>query len=376
MKSTTAIELDTILAHLDRLVAADSSDPVATMTAAHPAMVYAAGVLREAGCVVECTDLGYGCVNLLAVRGEPTTLLNCHLDTVLPNPNWTRDPFVLSVEGDRVYGLGACDIKGAAACMLAVAQASNAPIAVLFTSDEEAGKGMCVETFLGEHGQRWSSVVVAEPTGSKCVLQHRGFTSFELEFVGTAGHTSGADASTDSAIHKALAWGHHALELARPGEPLDGARFNIGLMTGGTASNVIAASSRVRFGFRPPPTRDAPARTAHCIEALHDLLPDDGSATWTDRFIAPALVHDPSVLRIVEAWGIEVGEDVDFWTEAALFAAGGLPSVVLGPGDIAQAHTADEYVSLDQLSRCADAYARVIASGSNIPVMSGGAHAS
>lgn len=375
MITASAIELDTILGHLRHLVGSDSSDPVASMTPDHPAMVYAAGVLRDSGCAVECTDLGGGCVNLLAVRGEQSTLMNCHLDTVKPNPNWTRDPFVLEIENERAYGLGACDIKGAAACMLTVAQTSNDPFALLLTSDEEAGKGVCVETFLRGQGQRWSRAVVAEPTGARCVFQHRGFTSFEIEFVGTAGHTSGADASTDSAIHKAIAWGDSALALARPGALLDGARFNIGVMTGGTASNVIAATARVRFGFRPLPTHDAAERTARCIDALHNLLPDDGSSTWTDRFIAPALVRDESMRSVVEGWGIETGADVDFWTEAALFAAGGVPSVVLGPGDIAQAHAADEYVTCEQLVRCADAYARVIAAEANTTTALGGAHA-
>ncbi len=366
------IPIDTITKHLRHLVAQDTSDPVSTITKDHPILGYAARVLEGAGCTVTIEDLGAGCVNLLGVRGEPVTLFNCHLDTVKPNPNWSKDPFELSIESGRAYGLGATDIKGAGACMLSVAQSTDAPIAILFTTDEEAGKGHCVETFLESQRSRWARAVVAEPTKAKGVFQHRGFTSFELTFHGTAGHTSGADASHDSAIHKALQWGSQALTLAQPGAILDGARFNIGLAQGGSASNVIAADAILRFGFRPLPTRDAPQRTKACIQSLQDLLPRDGSTIWTDRFVAPALVRDESMVPIVESWGIELGDDVDFWTEAALFAVGGVPAVVLGPGNIAQAHSSDEYVELAQLEQCADAYAAIVSAALTIQ---GGAHA-
>ncbi len=369
------VPIDTITEHLRHLVAQDTSDPVATITKEHPILAYAARVLEGAGCAVTIEDLGAGCVNLLGVRGDPSTLFNCHLDTVKPNPNWTKDPFTPTIENDRVYGLGATDIKGAGACMLSVAQSTDAPIAILFTTDEEAGKGRCVETFLESQRDRWARAVVAEPTNATVVFQHRGYTSFELTFHGTAGHTSGADASLDSAIHKALRWGSDALSLAQPGEILDGARFNIGLAQGGSASNVIAADAILRFGFRPLPAPDAPRRTKACIQALQDLLPKDGSTIWTDRFVAPALVRDETMVPIVESWGIELGDDVDFWTEAAIFAVGGVPAVVLGPGNIAHAHSADEYVELTQLEQCANAYTAIVRAESAALTTGGGAHA-
>lgn len=375
MSTTTPISINTIRQHLRELVAADSSDPVDSMNADHPAILYAAHVLECANCEISITELGDGCVNLLATRGHPTTLFNCHLDTVKPNPSWTRDPFTLHVQDARAYGLGACDIKGAAACMLNAAQASSEPIAILFTTDEEAGKGKCVESFLKDQGQHRSRVVVAEPTNAKAVFQHRGFASFEIKFAGNAGHTSGANASGNSAIHKAIDWGHKALALAQPGGLLADARFNIGLIEGGTASNVIAASAIARFGFRPLPSPDAVSIAQKSIDALHTLLPEDGTATWTDRFVGPALVRDEAMTPIVEAWGIETGPDVDFWTEAALFAAGGLPAIVLGPGNIAQAHASDEYVELDQLEQCAHAYAQIVAKEAANLLTTEGAHA-
>lgn len=360
----TSPDLGSILDHLRVLVAADSSDPVATMSPSHAAVAHCAHALQAAGCTVSMTDLGGGCINLLAVRGEPTILLNCHLDTVRPNADWSRDPFTLAVEDGKAIGLGACDIKGAAACMLAVAERTAGPLAILFSTDEEAGKGTCVNEFVRAHAGDWSAVVVAEPTGARAVTQHRGFASFELVFRGEAGHTSGDGASEASAIHRAVRWSAGALALAQPGGILDGSRFNIGIVEGGSASNVVAARSSLRFGFRPEPGPDAASRTAQRIAALKACLPaTDGARhmhTWTDRFLAPPLTADARTARAIERWGVEAGDPVDFWTEAALFSAGGLPALVLGPGSIAQAHAADEFVALAQLESCAAAYARIV----------------
>lgn len=369
----TEVSLGSILDHLRVLVAADSSNPATQVNPSHRAVTHAAHVLERAGFSVSIDDLGSGCVNLLAVRGDADvhtgTLFNCHLDTVMVNPNWTRDPFTLAVEGDgddaKAFGLGACDIKGAAACLLAVAEATDEPMAILFTTDEEGGKGVCVTSFLESWGERWSRVVVAEPTGAHAVLQHRGFASFEITFSGKPGHTSGANVAADSAVHKAARWMNAALDLAEPGGVLDGSRFNIGIVSGGVASNVVASETIVRFGFRPEPDADAESLMNERVAALRSVLPLDESAVWTDRFLAPPLILDDAMAKMVSAWGLVEGPGVDFWTEAALFAAGtdrvyGLPAMVLGPGHISQAHTADEFVDVSQLLACANAYASIV----------------
>lgn len=360
MSDSTTPSLDAILNHLEHLVQADSSDPESMITPAHSALLYATQVLQRAGCEVHITDLGNGCINLFASRGHPRVLFNCHLDTVKPNPGWTRDPFKLQIEDHLAYGLGACDIKGAAACLLHVAESSDEPIAILFSTDEEAGKGVCVNAFLEAQANAWECVVVAEPTNSVCVLQHRGFASFEVHFHGHAGHTSGADASDQSAVHQAIHWGERALALTQPGGVLHDARFNIGIVQGGTGSNVIASDTTVRFGFRPKPHAATAEMTEEQVRSLKHILPEQGQPLWTDRFIGPALVRTGEVAETVRSWGLEVGPDVDFWTEAALFAVGGIPALVLGPGDIAQAHTADEYVETNQLIMCTHAYARIV----------------
>ncbi len=96
-------------------------------------------------------DHGAGAICLLATRGKPRLIFNVHLDTVPDSPHWSANPFELRVQDDRAIGLGACDIKGAAAALLAVANASQGDFALLFTTDEEANDARCVAGFLREH---------------------------------------------------------------------------------------------------------------------------------------------------------------------------------------------------------------------------------
>ena len=330
------------------------------MNADDPILHYAAEVLGAAGCSVEITDLGSGLLTLEARRGDPKILLNCHLDTVAADPHWTHEPFALTRAGDRVHGLGACDIKGAAACMLATIEATDHDVAILFNSDEEAGQGHCIEHFLAERDWTPEAVVVAEPTDARAVRRHRGFASFAAVFTGTAGHTSMATMSGRSAAHDAVRWGQAALELTRTGGPLEHARFNIGAIEGGVASNVVNSWTSVRFGFRPRPGDDGEAM----LEAIRDCVPEGATTTWSQRFFAPPLDTDDRVDEFLRRTGLETGPDVDFWTEAALFHHAGLPTVVLGPGDIAQAHQADEWVAIDSLVRTAEAYGRILRTAS------------
>lgn len=366
----------TILEYLERLVAFDTSDPKATVTSHHPIIAYVSGLLEDAGCAVTIDDLGGGSVNVLARRGEPSTFLNCHLDTVKPSEGWSRDPFALEVRDHRAIGLGACDIKGAAACLLHAVRTTTDPTAILFTTDEEGGSGRCVRHFVETIPPSPTIVVVAEPTMSMPVTQHRGFASFEIDFRGDAGHSSGRSATNQSAVHALVRWADAALALRDHDPELRDARLNIGMVTGGSASNVIAPSASLRFGFRPAPGPDAALVLQGMIERLKSLLPKTTSATWRDRFIAPPLTAGPESQAFLTGLGLEVASPVDFWTEAALFADGGLPAVVIGPGSIKQAHAADEYVEIDQLERCNAVYQRIIREGAQQPLMKGSSHAS
>ncbi|HEY4554836.1 MAG TPA: acetylornithine deacetylase, partial [Lysobacter sp.] len=250
--------LPAVLQHLEALVAFDTRNPPRLIDA-DGIFAYLRAQLPDFRC--EVTDHGAGAVSLLAVRGTPRRVFNVHLDTVPASPAWTGDPHALLVRDGRAIGLGACDIKGAAA-------ETRGDAAFLFTSDEEANDARCIPAFLAtEHG--FIEAIVAEPTQCEAVLAHRGISSVLMRFRGSAGHASGANAMDASALHHAMRWGHAALEHvqtlahARFGG-LTGLRFNIGRVEGGIKANMIAPEADVRFGFRPLPSMS--------IDALHEVF--------------------------------------------------------------------------------------------------------
>jgi acetylornithine deacetylase len=357
---------ESALTHLRALVGFDTRNP--------PRRIGTAGIFeylraKLPGFEFELSDHGAGAVSLLARRGQGTRVFNVHLDTVPASPGWSADPHVLRVDGERAIGLGACDTKGAAACLLAAAERSDGPVAVLFSSDEEANDARCIAAFLAtDRGFR--EAIVAEPTQAQAVLAHRGISSARIAFRGIAGHASSPDALEQSAVHQAMRWGAAALQQvaaqshARFGG-LTGLRFNIGRVEGGIKGNVVAPSCEARFNFRPLPSMDS--------EALHEAFRACADASSLEAYeasfrgpslpagdIAQAEQRRLAARDLADELGLPIGNAVDFWTEASLFSAAGYTAFVYGPGDIAQAHAADEWVALSQLDEVAAAYLRIM----------------
>lgn len=336
--------------HLRTLVAADSTNPPRAITPDHAAVVYCAATLRANGFACQITDHGHGCVSLLGARGRADVLVNCHLDTVPVCAGWVRDPFTLSIEDDHAFGLGACDIKGAAAAILAACQRSRGDAAVLFTTDEEAGSSRCVREFLDTGAQRFENAIVCEPTGCAVVASHRGLLSVEAVFSGASAHASSA--VTDSAVHQAVRWSAQALAWREHEAP--DARFSIGVIEGGVKPNMVAASARVRFGLRP-----AIGVSASEHFASLRALANGASVEWTERFRGRELPASARADALARRLGAPIASPVDFWTEASLFAAAEIPAVVFGPGSITHAHAPDERVPIADLERAADCFARL-----------------
>ena len=360
--------LEDTLTHLRALVGFDTRNP--------PREIGTDGIfdyLRAnlPGFDVQVTDFGAGAVNLYAVRGKPKYLFNVHMDTVPDSPHWTANPHELRVTDDRAIGLGACDIKGAAAALVAVANATQGDMALLLSTDEEANDARCIDGFLTTP-RDYEAIIVAEPTKGEAVLAHRGIHSVQMRFQGRAGHASGEQKPSDSAVHQGIRWGAAALDHVQKLSHerfggLTGLRFNIGKVEGGIKANVIAPTTDIRFGFRPLPSMDAdklletfrtlvePAPVEYGETFRGDSLPAGDTATAEARRLAAR--------DLADELGIPVGNAVDFWTEAALFSKAGYTTFVYGPGDIAQAHSADEWVLLDQLARYAQTIHRIVDSG-------------
>jgi len=369
--------LTSTLGHLKALVSFDTRNP--------PRAITTGGIFdyiraQLPGFDVTVIDHGAGAVSLHAVRGRPKLLFNVHLDTVPDSPAWTASPHELRVTADRAIGLGACDIKGAAAALLAVANASDGDMALLFSSDEEANDPRCIKAFLDTHSPTrvpgpesrvpsYEAVIVAEPTRGEAVLAHRGIQSVLMRFAGHAGHASGEQKPSDSALHQAVRWGDAALDFvaAQAHERfggLTGLRFNIGRIEGGIKANMIAPSAEVRFGMRPLPTMHPDG----LLERFRSLV-EPAPAHFEETFRGPSLPAGDTATAearrlaardLADELEIPVGNAVDFWTEASLFSAAGYTAFVYGPGDIAQAHTADEWVALDQLQHYAEVIFRLI----------------
>ncbi|MBN8922776.1 MAG: acetylornithine deacetylase [Rhodanobacter sp.] len=365
MSGDSAPLLAATLEHLEALVGFDTRNP--------PRAITTGGIFdyiraQLPGFDVTVTDHGAGAVSLHAVRGQPKLLFNVHLDTVPDSPAWTASPHELRVTEDRAIGLGACDIKGAAAALLAVANASDGDMALLFSSDEEANDPRCIAGFLANK-PAYDAVIVAEPTRGEAVLAHRGIQSVLMRFAGHAGHASGEQRPSDSALHQAVRWGDAALDFvaAQSHERfggLTGLRFNIGRIEGGIKANMIAPSAEVRFGMRPLPTM-SPDGLLERFRTLVEPMP----AGFAETFRGPSLPAGDTATAearrlaardLADELEIPVGNAVDFWTEASLFSAAGYIAFVYGPGDIAQAHTADEWVALDQLRHYAEVVFRLI----------------
>lgn len=352
-----------ILGHLQALVACDTQNPPRSINADSAIFRYCSQQ-AGAGFEIRTWDHGGGHVSWFARRGNPRVLFNVHLDTVPNGDGWSGDPLELSLRDGRAYGRGACDIKGAAAVLLTLAQQGVDDLALLFTSDEEGAGGCCVANFL-ESGmaREFDQVIVAEPTSCKAVLGHRGFLSVKTRFHGVPGHSSEARALQENANHQMARWAAGALQVAtdrKNSETDPGSCMNLGLVDGGTKSNVIAGDAFVHWSARLQPG----ASNDEFLDEIRACVPPGANVDWEVPFRGEPLPAggrgDNAARQFCTRHELPLGAPVDFWTEASLFSAAGLPALVLGPGDIAQAHVSDEWVGLEQLDMAFELYRRVV----------------
>lgn len=354
---------DRILEQLQALVACDTQNPPRRIDGDSAIFQYCAKTVGSEF-QTRTWDHGDGHVAWYARRGNPKVLFNVHLDTVPVGEGWRSDPHQLQVANGCAFGRGTCDIKGAAAVLLTLAERGAENLALLFTSDEEGGGGCCVEKFLQESDAHiFEQVIVAEPTSCEAVLGHRGFLSVKTRFHAVPGHSSEARALQENANHQMVLWAAGALQLARAKKQSEldpGVCLNMGIIDGGAKSNVIAGSAFVHWSARLRPGES----NEEFLREIQACTPPGSSVDWEVPFAGmplPAAGQDDGSSRgFCTKIGLEPGQPVDFWTEASLFSAAGLPALVLGPGDIAQAHIADEWVSISQLERAYRLYGQVV----------------
>ena len=323
-------------------------------------------------------DLGFA-VEVLPVRGRPgkqnliATLgsgpgglvLAGHTDTVpFDAGRWNHDPFQATEADGRIYGLGSCDMKGF--FPLAIQAAARfrdarlrAPLIVLATADEESSMSGARDLVrLGRPAARHA--LIGEPTGLRPVNTHKGILMEAVEIRGRSGHSSdpslGANAleGMHRALGEILAWREELQRRHRDRRyrvPVP--TLNPGRIEGGDNPNRICAHCRLDFDLRPLPGME-PAELHRELDArLTPVGRTPGLELERRPLIEPVPpMHTPADAAIVRAAERLTGhgaEAVAFCTEGPFLNQMGMETVVLGPGDIAQAHQPDEFLSLHRI---------------------------
>jgi acetylornithine deacetylase len=331
--------------------------------------------------------------NLFATLGEGKpagVILSGHADTVpWDGQDWTVDPLSAAVQDGRLYGRGSADMKSFIALALANAQAfldSAAPFAIhfAFSYDEEVGCFGVRELIadLRDAGIRPLACIIGEPTGMVPAIAHKGVYRYRCCVRGKEAHSSLTPQSVNAIEMAArligkirdMAEGFEDNEPRYEGFDVPFSTASVGQFHGGIADNVVPRDAEFRYEFRDLPTADvrtmqqAVLDQARALEpGMQRVAPDAGFSFETICEIPSFLgsVDDP-VTRLAQRLSGEKGTTlVAFGTEAGLFKNAGIPTVVCGPGHIAQAHQPDEYASLDQLARC-EAFMRGLAASRSI----------
>ncbi|MGI4856699.1 MAG: acetylornithine deacetylase [Janthinobacterium lividum] len=319
-------------------------------------------------------------VTLAAADGgtQGGLVLSGHTDVVpVDGQHWTSDPFRPEIRAGLLYGRGACDMKGFIGCVLTALPAFAAarlrePVHFAFSYDEEVGclGAPVMLADLAARGVRPAGCIIGEPTDMRVITAHKGINVYKCCVRGRAAHSSLTTQGVNAIEHAArlICFLRDLADEMRARGPFDRA-FDVpfttaqtSMISGGNAVNTVPAECEVVFEYRNLPGVD-PAAIEARIRAYIDgeLLPrmqreHSEAAVELSRLAAvPSL--DASEQAAVTALARALARDdavrkVGYATEGGQFALAGIPAVICGPGNIEQAHKADEFVSLAQLGEC------------------------
>jgi acetylornithine deacetylase len=374
--SDDAAALDRLVADL---VAIDSVNPDLVPGGAGEAEIaaFVAEWLRGAGLEVDIDEPAPGRPSVVGVArgrgggGARSLMLCAHLDTV--GVEGMAEPFAPRVEGRRLYGRGAYDMKGAlAAGMAAGAAAATAGLAgdvlVAAVSDEEFASVGCravAERFAGAA----DAAIVTEPTALAVCVAHKGFAWAEIETRGRAAHGSRPDLGADAIVHmgavlaELVALDRRLAEDAGAHHPLLGrGSVHASLIEGGQELSSYPERCALQVERRSLPGEDDAALAAELDDVLARARAREPALEATGRITLtrPPFAIDPDadIVRTVRRAAAAVtGRESEVvghtaWMDAAILGAAGVPTVVFGPGG-AGAHAVEEWVDLDDVERCA-----------------------
>ncbi len=313
-------------------------------------------------------------INLIALAGtefsqttEVELALVGHTDTVPFDPHWT-DATHLTQRDGKLYGRGSCDTKGFIAAALRAVETVDLPqlkkpLALIFTADEETGlRG--AKQLVQEKPLHVRYSIVGEPTSLKPIRAGKGYSLAEVIVKGREAHSAypslGASAvfraarlinRLEAIAAKLQSDRHHAFDPPYT-------TLNIGLIHGGSAKNVLAGECRFTLEWRPVPSQPSD----HLLHLFNAAIEEEMQADPDFRCEVEAsradsgfeTATDSPLIKLMEkAAGIQAGT-VAFGTEASQMMELGSEAVVIGPGDIREAHRTGEFVPVDELERCAE----------------------
>jgi acetylornithine deacetylase len=319
-------------------------------------------------------ETGIEKINLVALAGaefgegtKAELALVGHTDTVPYDPNWTEATRLIEQDG-KLFARGACDTKGFIAAALTAVEGVDLkslrqPLALVFTADEEVGLlGAKYLAQIKPLTVRYS--IVGEPTSLQPIRAGKGYSLATVAVKGREAHSAypalGASAILRAArlITRLDSLGEQLKVDQHTGFDPPFTTFNIGLINGGTAKNVMAGSCKFTLEWRPVPTQDPTLMLkllASAIDEEQKLDPDFECEVDCGRndsgFETPP---ESELVTFLEAVTGKQAGSVAFGTEGAQMKALGSDAVVLGPGDIREAHRTGEFVPIGELNRCAE----------------------
>lgn len=324
-------------------------------------------------------EYGIEKINFIALAGtefSDTTNVELalvgHTDTVPYDPNWSEATNLTERDG-KLYGRGSCDTKGFIAAALTAAESINQlkkPLALIFTADEEIG--LIGAKYLAESkliNPRYS--IVGEPTSLKPIRAGKGYSLAEVVVKGREAHSAypalGASAIFRAArlVTRLEMMTSDLKQQLHPAFDPPFTTLNIGLIRGGSAKNVLAGECRFTLEWRPIPTQPS----SHVLNLVKTAIADEQRADPDFEcevipiradFGFETAPDSPLISLLEQATGIESGT-VAFGTEAAQMMTLGSEAVVIGPGDIREAHRTGEFVPVDELEKCAEVLKLAIA---------------
>lgn len=341
------------------------------------ALLRRAGIDCERQTVFEGRENVVGLVHASGGAGGGGLMLNSHMDTV-PVANMSIDPFDPVVRDGRVYGRGACDAKGPIAAMLAAvtayAERRERPATVVFAAMADEEFAFSGAWKLVERDWPVSACVVGEPTRLALIVAHKGVARWRVKVRGTSAHGStpqlGRSAIYDGA-RVCLALEAHARELAarEPHQLLGCPSLNVGRVGGGQGVNIVPDLCELEMERRLLPGEDGRAAVRDCEESVRAAVSQGVELEFEEPYLLDPALDTPPDARVASAVRRAHLEEFDadcevggahYGTDGSKLAGAGIETVVCGPGDVAHAHTKDEYIEVEQLERAVRLYSRVI----------------